>query len=388
MSAVDGLIDNPAAIEPLLPGSDREALAGLSCDIMRKAGFLAGQIPARTVRVRAAKLVREMNSYYSNLIEGHKTLPRDIERALRQDFSDNPEQRANQQLNKAHVETEQVMLERLEAEPDLAIHSGEFISWLHREFYQRLPPELHWSTDRHGKAYPIEAGVWRTFEVTVGRHRPPRHQGLPQMIRRFEEGYGGRDLQPTDQLVALAAGHHRLVWIHPFGDGNGRVTRLHSRAWLARAKVDSGGLWTLARGLARDRDRYYQHLNLADQRRWNDLDGRGNLSDKALGSFCLFMLRTILDQIEFMTELFEFQPHRSLPPEGTTRPQGTRSRTPFEAAPRGINRGRGGAWTGRGDPGSEPQRRSIGRRPGPQGRTARLPERTGPAFLGLLRQDP
>src|SRR5258708_5520469 len=136
-------------MEPLLPEIGKDSLADLTCEIMRTAGSLAAQIPSAVVRTRAASLVREMNSYYSNLIEGHKTLPRDIEKALQQDFSDNAEQRANQHLNKAHIEVEQQMHERLQNEPDLSIHSTEFICWLHREFYRRLPPELHWSIDRN-----------------------------------------------------------------------------------------------------------------------------------------------------------------------------------------------------------------------------------------------
>jgi hypothetical protein len=70
--------------------------------------------------------------------------------------------------------------------------------------------------------------------------------------------------------------------------------------------VDSFGLWTLSRGLAREGEAYYQHLGAADQGRWNDLDGRGNLSDRPLGEFCRFILQSMLDQIEFMSGLFQF----------------------------------------------------------------------------------
>jgi Fic family protein len=293
-------------MEPLLPTVGKETLAELTCDIFRKAGTLSAQISSPVVRKRAAALVREMNSYYSNLIEGHKTLPRDIEKALRKDFSEDPEQRANQHLNKAHIEVEEVMLRRLQDEPELSIHSTDFICWLHGEFYRRLPPELHWSTDREGKSYEIDPGTLRDFEVDVGKHQPPHHQSLPQFMRRFHEAYSSKDILATDQLAAMAAAHHRLAWIHPFGDGNGRVTRLYSHAWIVRAKVDSFGLWTLSRGLARERPAYYQHLSAADQNRRNDYDGRGNFSDRALSDFCLFILRAMLEQIEFMSGLFQF----------------------------------------------------------------------------------
>jgi hypothetical protein len=43
----------------------------------------------------------------------------------------------------------------------------------------------------------------------------------------------------------------------------------------------------------------------ADSQRWNDLDGRGNLSAKALQKFCEFFLETCIDQVEFMQSLLE-----------------------------------------------------------------------------------
>lgn len=297
----------PAAMEPLLPESAGGVLAELTCEILRKSGALSAQLPSSIVRTRVANLVREMNSYYSNLIEGHKTLPRDIERAMRDDYSGNPAKRANQWLNRAHIEVEKLMLKRLEKEPALSIHSPEFLCWLHGEFYSRLPDDLHFSDDKSGKKYRIEPGALRNFEVDIGEHQPPHYKALPKMLERFQNFYTNGQILSTGQLVALAAAHHRLAWIHPFGDGNGRVTRLYSHAWLIRCKADSSGLWTLSRGLARHRKAYYAHLRNADQTRWNDLDGRGNLSDRALGEFCLFMLKTMLDQIDFMSGLLQLQ---------------------------------------------------------------------------------
>jgi len=301
------LYSQSAAMEPLLPTAAGKELDDLTSEVFLKAGSLSAQIPSPVVRTRAAELVQQMNSYYSNLIEGHKTLPRDIERALRNDFSDDREKRASQHLARAHIEVEKLMRSRLQNEPDLSIHSREFLCWLHQEFYQRLPEELHWSSDRAGKRYKIHPGMLRAFEVVVGSHQPPDHRALPRMLDHFDKSYSSKTIRFTGQLIALAAAHHRLAWMHPFGDGNGRVTRLYSQAWIIKANVDALGLWTLSRGLARQRKSYYAALSTADQRRWNDLDGRGNLSDRALADFCVFILKTMLDQIEFMTATFQFQ---------------------------------------------------------------------------------
>jgi Fic family protein len=305
MSAEVGLYTDPAAMEPLFPDNSQPILAELTCEILRKAGQLSAHIPSLIIRQRIAGLVREMNSYYSNLIEGHKTLPKDIERAMRKDYSENPEKRANQFLSRAHIEVETLISERLQKETDVSIHSQEFLCWLHHEFYSRLPEDLHFSKDRKGKTYRIEPGALRMFEVEVGQHQPPHFGALPKMLARFANFYERGRILATNELIALAAAHHRLAWIHPFGDGNGRVIRLHSHAWLIRSKTDALGLWTLSRGLARQRDTYYQHLSDADKVRLNDFDGRGNLSDRALGGFCLFFLRTMLDQIEFMDGLLQ-----------------------------------------------------------------------------------
>jgi len=295
---------HPSSMEPLLPTERGARLSELTCEILKASGRLKGQVHSPHVLQRVARLVREMNCYYSNLIEGHKTTPRDIERAMKRDFSQDETQRDNQQLSLAHIAVEKLMEERLAAGP-VDVYAPDFVYWLHREFYTRLPEPLHWAKTKTGKAYRIEPGSLRDFMVDVGRHIPPDFSALPQFMDRFHAFYGDEHIVETDRLVAVAAAHHRLAWIHPFGDGNGRVIRLHSHALLARHGLGGHGLWTLSRGLARHRQRYYACLAAADRSRQGDLDGRGNLSDAALADFCVFFLETILDQIQFMSGLLE-----------------------------------------------------------------------------------
>jgi Fic family protein len=106
----------------------------------------------------------------------------------------------------------------------------------------------------------------------------------------------------------MAAAHHRFNYIHPFPDGNGRVSRLMSHAMAWSAGIAAGGLWSISRGLARgleSRAEYKQMMDLADTPRQGALDGRGNLSEQALIEFVTWFLRVALDQIAFMTSLFE-----------------------------------------------------------------------------------
>jgi Fic family protein len=97
------------------------------------------------------------------------------------------------------------------------------------------------------------------------------------------------------------------VWIHPFLDGNGRVARLMSHAMLLEA-LDTGAVWSVARGMARNVEEYKTLLANCDLPRRNDLDGRGNLSEEALAEFTQFFLTICVDQVEFMEGLM--QPER------------------------------------------------------------------------------
>ncbi|HVV00575.1 MAG TPA: Fic family protein [Verrucomicrobiae bacterium] len=297
-------------MEPLLPQSQSGRLSELTFEILKGTGRLAGQVRSLIVQKRITELVREMNCYYSNLIEGHKAIPRDIERAMQQDFSHGQSQRDNQLLSLAHMDVEKRMEERLGGEP-VDVYSPDFLYWLHREFYSRLPEPLQWASTRGGKRYQVKPGCLRDFMVDVGKHIPPHFEALPKFMSRFHEFYGGKHVLETDRVVVIAAAHHRLAWIHPFGDGNGRVIRLQSHAQLIRYGISGYGLWTLSRGLARSRQRYYSSLAAADGERRGDLDGRGNLSDATLGAFCVFLLETMLDQIQFMIGLLSLSSLRA-----------------------------------------------------------------------------
>ena len=133
----------------------------------------------------------------------------------------------------------------------------------------------------------------------------PASSKLNEFLKRFTDFYGPLLTMEPESLIAAAAAHHRLTWIHPFLDGNGRVTRLFTQAWFVKAGIDSDGLWTISRGLARRKTEYQAALANADEKRMNDYDGRGYLSQRYLGVFCQFFLGAAADQIDFMQELLE-----------------------------------------------------------------------------------
>ncbi len=297
-SAIDADV---SAMEPLLP--ERGSLMGPALTLVRDANALGGQLHPVTRR-SVADLLRTINTYHSNLIEGHNTHPRDIERALLGRLSSDPERRALQLEARAHVEVQCLVEERLDSQPALGVTGIEFLLFLHREFYERMPE--HWRRIRSADGSHqrmVEPGRLRDDEIEVGRHRPPAAPAIPRFLERFAEAYDPTRLSGLDAVIAIAASHHRLLWIHPFLDGNGRVARLYTDAYLRRAGVGGHGLWTASRGLARHSLRYFDALAAADAERGNDYDGRGARSQAALVAFCELFLEICLDQIRFMSSL-------------------------------------------------------------------------------------
>ncbi len=286
-----------------MPAEGTAVLENLAFDLAREASELSAQLHP-VVRLSVADLVRSMNCYYSNLIEGHNTHPRDIDRALAADYSRDPHRRDLQLEARAHVEVQRMIDERVDALPGPPV-SGAFIEWTHREFCTRLPDTLLVVVNPDtGERVPLVPGQLRTRTGAVGRHVPPAPEDLPAFMGRFEQAYDATRLTKSRQVIAVAAAHHRFLWIHPFLDGNGRVARLLSHALLLDIGIGSA-LWSVSRGLARNSGEYKRLLMAADQPRRNDLDGRGALSHDALIDFCTFFLETCLDQIRYMRELLD-----------------------------------------------------------------------------------
>jgi Fic family protein len=299
---METLITDPVWMEPMLPEESNRELEDVAFELTSKASSLAGHVNP-TVTLSIGNLVRSMNCYYSNLLEGHDTHPRDIDRALQRNFSSQPKKRALQLEAVAHIEVQKAIDEGTD-DPSEPL-TTTYALWLHREFCRRLPEDMLWVEDPHShRRIRVEPGELRNDEVEVGRHLPPAAAALPKFLARFEEAYNPRTLSKIRQIVALAASHHRFLWIHPFFDGNGRVVRLMSHTILKRMGIGSS-LWSVARGLARSADRYKGLLMAADQPRRGDLDGRGALSQSALVEFCQFFLATCVDQIEFMRSILE-----------------------------------------------------------------------------------
>ena len=296
-------------IEPTMLDGVPPKIADVLTELTSRASKLGAMLHPSTAR-QLASLVRVMNSYYSNLIEGHVTRPRDIERALSGDF-DVDEGRRNLQIEAAAHVRIQAHIDELYAAgtlPDPV--SVEFIKSLHEAFYQDAPEAMLLIKGK-AHAFMMEPGRFRDRpeqDVEIGRLVPPDSERVGAFMDRFAERYGSSLLGAGGKILAIPAAHHRFNFIHPFPDGNGRVSRLMSHAMIQRAEIGAHGLWSVSRGLARgleSRQEYKRMMDYADTPRQGDRDGRGNLSLKALEDFTLWFLRVCLDQVTFMSSLFD-----------------------------------------------------------------------------------
>lgn len=289
-------------LEPLMvsEGSPkRSELTDLALDLATTSARFSSGLP-ESIADALAGLIRSTNCYYSNLIEGHNTHPIDIERALNDDYSVDPKKRDLQLEAKAHITVQKWIdgdgLGGRPTEPDM-------IREIHRRFCELLPSDLLFvEMPSTGEKIPVVPGKLRTRDVEVGRHVAISPGSVPRFLDRIHDAYqhAGR----IEAILAAGCAHHRLLWVHPFLDGNGRVARLMSYAMLKNS-LDTKALWSVARGLARNETEYKRHLAACDQPRRGDRDGRGTLSEAALADFTAFFLTLCINQIKFMEGLMK-----------------------------------------------------------------------------------
>lgn len=289
---------NASWMEPMLPDSTPR-LQHLVLDLVADANRFASSLNPM-LRRTIGDLVRSMNCYYSNLIEGHSTELVDIQRAMESNYSADIEKRNLQLEARAHIAVQQLIDDGKMPYPSA---SRDALMWIHCEFYRHLPDDLLWVKDRDAlDRVRLEPGQLRTRTVRVGDHIAPSPEFLDALLARFTEAYSGPMVDRLDKLMGLGAAHHRMVWIHPFLDGNGRVSRLMSHAMFRELNIGSE-LWSVSRGLARRVSSYKALLMRADMDRQGERDGRGHLSESGLSEFCVFFLDTALDQVRFMQSL-------------------------------------------------------------------------------------
>jgi len=291
---------------PFIPGDkalEQSSLPDKALELTKQSARLSGQLSPITLAT-LEQYMGVINSYYSNLIEGHATRPHEIRAAQRGDYSNNPTKRDLQEESLGHLAVQQWLREQ---NPDLeTIFSPEFIQALHLQFYQQIPESLWIIKDEQGhEVDTVTPGAWRTRGVRIGQHIAPAPDTIVNLMASFCETYQPQKFKGDRRLIAIMAAHHRFSWVHPFADGNGRVGRLVTDAALKAVGLDSYGAWCLSRGLARTSSEYKSLLAAADAPRQGNYDGRGALTEKGLVIFCEYLLSTAIDQVSYMSNLLD-----------------------------------------------------------------------------------
>ncbi|MDQ7062546.1 MAG: Fic family protein [Sulfurimonas sp.] len=249
------------------------------------------------------ELLRKVNSYYSNKIEGDGTHIYNIEKAMRNEYSLNTKEKNLQQLSLAHINVQKQIELSIESNSSFSPYSKQFIKDIHKRLYTQKGMDKFLNVSKNDTPVFMKPGEFRKLEVEVGSHNPLGCEKVESVMDEFEHLYSkSMNTSKITQYIHALSSHHRLAWVHPFLDGNGRVSRLALDAALHSIEIPGYGLWNISRGLAKNSEEYKKSLSYADMIRQGATDGRGNLSSRGLNHFVDFMLETSIDQIEYMSK--------------------------------------------------------------------------------------
>jgi len=265
-----------------------------------------------SIRSSLEWLLRYVNCYYSNKIEGNFTHPKELLKLEVDDSDYNLSSKSKPVVELlAHLELQLKLKNNSVAEGDVC--KQDFIRSLHRSFYEGWPEEYRVVRGRDGsvvldqESSPIMVapGEYRSIDVKVGDHIAPSYKEVRAYMSWIESSFNLKNIHGTNRLMAAAALHHRVAWVHPFADGNGRVIRLLTDCYMRFSGLGGYGLWSITRGFGRDPSSYYNALAMADRARQGSSDGRGILSDSGLRFFIEYFIDTALDQVRYFSGLLE-----------------------------------------------------------------------------------
>jgi Fic family protein len=222
-----------------------------------------------------------LESVGSARIEGNRTtISEYIERKIEND------ERSSERFSEiANVEAAMDFIEE-------SISEGtEFTHHFVKQLHQLVVGELADEGDR-------TPGAYRTWNVEISKsaHTPPDHIQVQSYMDEFIE-FINQDGADKYDLLKTAIAHHRFTWIHPFGNGNGRVVRLLTYALMIKYgfNVKDGKIINPTAVFCNDRDKYYEHLSEADLG-----------TDESLLNWCDYVLSGILEEVTKVNKLLDF----------------------------------------------------------------------------------
>lgn len=291
---------------PIIPtdmkGNISEALLIKSEKLLLNSATLVGSHTPQILNA-VKELLFTVNSYYSNKIESEGTRIADIERAMKKDYSADKKTKNLQMLSVAHIEVQKEISTLLSEDKTIHPYDKSFIQNIHKRFYCKEGMEAFLDVSNEEECVTMVPGELRVKNVAIGDHQAPDASKVDSLMNEYEHMYNqSLNASKSRQFIYALASHHRLAWIHPFLDGNGRTSRLALDGVFTHMDLQGYGLWNISRGLARDTKGYRDHLKQADIVRQGNYDGKGSLSAKGLHSFVNYMLDVALDQVAYMSE--------------------------------------------------------------------------------------
>lgn len=316
MSENETTWSNPYQLAPALPvGEDLEDLRDLASDVITGAIGLEAKLAPETAEALGERL-RILNSLFSNQIEGYDTTYSGIVDRLGQAQQDPVGLSISGgkyavELGAAHVKAEAELVRLLAQHPRCNVSHPDFIRDIHLKFYSELPPELQYTHSPGGFArYPVKPGEFRDAPVYLsmggGGLAPIGPKTISDLVANmdaFGQIFGPDAFRGGEaRMIAAAAGHAKLAWLHPFRDGNGRTIRLYTSLFMARCNVNRSNLWSLSRGLAEHKGRYFTGLRFTNPS--PDPVRRGQLifQSENIAAGCSIFLTICKEQVVFMEQ--------------------------------------------------------------------------------------
>lgn len=248
---------------------------------------LGGPVPPY-IFFQLKDIFQMMESLGSARIEGnHTTLAEFVEKIIDQIPKDTKEESVREIFN---IERAIKFIE------DNISENGKItrahISELHKIIVDGLtPPNSGEGSNHPGDLRPINVGIQGSSHV------PPDKVKVPEY---FDEliAFVNADTDPQNHLLVTALSHHRMAWIHPFDNGNGRLIRMFTYALLIKQgfKVHNGRILNPTAIFCMDRNEYYRNLGLADT----------GEKDKVL-QWCQYVLEGLRKEIEKIDKLLDLK---------------------------------------------------------------------------------
>jgi Fic family protein len=166
-----------------------------------------------------------------------------------------------------------------------------FLSELHKMIVKDLPPPPNGEGDRTPGEYRNS-----NLKINKSKHLPPDSLFINDYMDELL-GFINRENSPKYDLLKAAIAHHRFVWIHPFGNGNGRTVRLFTYAMLVKTgfNVNVGRIINPTAVFCSNRNDYYENLSKADLG-----------TTEGILQWCEYVLKGLKEEIEKIDKLSDY----------------------------------------------------------------------------------